>query len=49
VDADGVLAAGEADQAGGVDQAVDLDWIAGLAGGDGRWPGGPGTLVEQAT
>jgi hypothetical protein len=33
--ADGVLPAGEADQAGGVDGAVDLDRVAGLTRGDG--------------
>jgi hypothetical protein len=30
--ADGVLPAGQADQTGGVDQAVDLDGRAGLSG-----------------
>ena len=42
--ADGVLASGEADQAGAVDQAVDFDRVAGLAAGDWGWSGGTGTF-----
>jgi hypothetical protein len=45
--ADGVLPAGEADLAAGVDGAVDLDRVAWLAGGDGWWSGELAALVEQ--
>jgi hypothetical protein len=45
--ADGVLPAGQADLAAGVDGAVDLDRVAGLARGDGWWAGGAAALVEQ--
>jgi hypothetical protein len=46
VTADGVLASGEADQAGAVDQAVDFDRVAGLATGDWWWSGGTGTFGQ---
>jgi hypothetical protein len=44
--ADGVLASGEADQAGAVDQAVDFDRVAGLAARDWWWSGGTGTFGQ---
>ena len=46
--ADGVLPAGEADQAGGVDEAVDLNRVAGLADGEGWRAGGVAALVDEA-
>ena len=45
--ADGVLAAGEADQAGGVDQPVDLDRVAGSPAGMRWWSGRAATVGEQ--
>jgi hypothetical protein len=45
--ADRVLPAGETDQAGGVDGAVDLDRITRLADRDGRWTGGTAVVGEQ--
>lgn len=48
LDADGMLASGQPDQAGGVDGAVDFDRVAGLASRD-RWrTGWTAVLVEQS-
>jgi hypothetical protein len=46
LEADGVLAAGEADQAGGVDGPVDFDRVARITDGDRRWAGRVGAFVE---
>ncbi len=45
--ADGVLPAGERDQAGGVDEPVNLDRAAGFAGLDGWRPGRVAVLGQQ--
>jgi hypothetical protein len=49
--ADGVLASGEGDESGGVDEPVDLDRVPGCgrSGGDGWWSGASAAVGEQVS